>query len=238
MSTNFKNLLKDKIIKKLTAGHCYFSHEQLCALLSSQHLCVQPHTLNRYLWEFCKQGVLYSCGRGWYSSIRQPFELDLRPVKKTIELLKKKYPLLSFSLWSTEQLKSYAHHMLTKFVTFVYTDRDAMPGVSDFLKDSGYIVWLNPRGNDTDKFTIEAKTIVIRPAISREPTNGNFAGIEKVIVDIFVEADILNLMDEDECYRIFKNILEAGRVSMGTLLNYARRRKLKKDEFLNQLKSI
>lgn len=231
---DFKDLLKNEIEKKLKGNRRYFSREDLRDLIPKG----RSGTLNRYLVDFNKEGILYSAGRGWYSFVKQSFKLDRQPVKKIVSELEKKYPLLSFSVWSTEQLKSFAHHMLARFVTFVYVDRDAMSGVYDFLKGSGYDVWLNPRGNDARKFSIAEKTVVIRPAISREPSSGHFADIEKILGDLFVEVAALNLMDEDEYYRILGNVLTAGRVDIGALLNYARRRRVKTEEFIERIKSI
>jgi len=236
--TDFKDLLKNEITKRLKENRKYFSREELSNFIPECGSSIRPGTLNRYLVDFNKEGILYGAGRGWYSFIRQLFELEREPVKKTVTALEKKYPLLSFSVWSTEQLKSFAHHMLARFVTFVYVDRDSMSGIYDFLKDSGYDVWLNPRGNDARRFSVGEKTTVIRPTISRERSSGHFADIEKILVDLLVEAAALNLMDEDEYYRIFGNALAAGRVDIGTLLNYAGRRKLKAEKFIKQLKSI
>lgn len=235
---NFKGLLRNEIAKKLKENRRYFSREDLRNFVCDDCSSVHLGTLNRYLVDFNKEGILYGAGRGWYSFVKQLFELDRQPVKKIIATIEKKYPLLSFSVWSTEQLKSFAHHMLARFVIFVYADRDVMSGIYDFLKDTGYEVWLNPRGNDARKFSIRAKTIVIRPAISRARSSEHFADIEKILVDLFVEAAALNLMDEDEYYRIFGNILAAGRVDIGTLLNYARRRKLKTEQVIKRIKSI
>jgi len=235
---DFKDLLKKEIEEMLKKNQRYFSREALRNLISEGYSSIQSGTLNRYLVDFNKHGILYGAGRGWYSFIKQSFELEQRPVKKIVTTLEKKYPLLFFSVWSTEQLKSFAHHMLARFAVFVYADRDAMSGIYDFLKDSGYDVWLKPRGNDAQKFSIGEKTVVIRPVISRERSSGHFADIEKILVDLFVEADALNLIDEDECYRIFRSVLAAGRVDIGALLNYARRRKLKTEQFIKQLKSI
>ncbi len=231
---DFKDLLKNEIAKKLKENRRYFSREDLLNLVSEG----QSGTLNRYLVDFNKESILYGAGRGWYSFIKQSFELERQPVKKIVTAIGGKYPLLSFSVWSTEQLKSFAHHMLARFVTVVYVGRDAISGVYDFLKDTGYDVWLNPRGNDARKFSIGEKTIVIRPAISRERSSDHFADIEKILVDLFVEAAALNLMDEDEYYRILGNILTAGRFDVGALINYARRRKLKTERFIEWIKSI
>lgn len=231
---DFKDLLKKEIEKKLKRHRRYFSREDLRNLIPEG----RPGTLNRYLVDFNKEGILHGAGRGWYSFVKQPFELDRQPIKKIAAVIEKKYPLLSFAVWSTEQLKSFTHHMLARFVTFVYVDRDAMSGVYDFLKDSGYDVWLNPRGDDARKFSIGEKTVVIRPAITRERSSGHAADIEKILVDLFVEASILNLMDEDEYYRVMGNVLAAGRVDVGALLNYAQRRKLKAEELIERIESI
>jgi len=231
---DFKDLLKNEIAKKMKENRRYFNREDMRNLASQG----QSGTLNRYLVDFNKEGILYGAGRRWYSFIKQSFELDRQPVKKIVTALEKKYPLLSFSVWSTEQLKSFAHHMLARFVIFVYVDRDDMSGVYDFLKDIGYDVWLNPRGNEARKFSIGERTLVIRPAISRERSSDHFADIEKILVDLFVEATALNLMDEDEYYRILGSALMSGRFDVGALLNYARRRKLKTEGFIKRIKSI
>ena len=237
-NTDFKDLLKNEITKRLKENRKYFSRGELCNFIPKDGSFIRSGTLNRYLVDFNKEGILCGAGRGWYSFIKQLFELEREPVKKIVTVLKKKYPLLSFSVWSTEQLRSFAHHMLARFVTFVYVNRDSMSGIYDFLKDSGYDVWLNPRGDDTRRFSFGKKTVVIRPIISRERSSGHFAEIEKILVDLLVEAVALNLMDEDEYFRIFGNVLAAGRVDIGTLLNYAGRRKLKVEQFIKQLKSI
>jgi len=233
-NTDFKDLLKNEIEKKLKGHQQYFSREDLRNLVPDVHL----GTFNKYLVDFGKEGILFGAGRGWYSFIKQSFELDQRPVKKIIVAMEKKYPLLSFSVWSTEQLRSFAHHMLARFVTFVYVDRDAMGGVYDFLKDTGYDVWLNPRGNDARKFSIGEKTVVVRPTITRERSSGYAADIEKILVDLLVEASDLKLMDEDEHSRILGNVLAAGRVDVGALLNYAQRRKLKAEGLIERIKFI
>ena len=231
---NFKDLLRNAIEKKLKGNRRYFSREDLRNLIPEG----RSNTLNRYLVDFNKEGVLHGAGRGWYSFVKQSFELDRQSVKEIAATIEKKYTLLSFSVWSTEQLKPFVHHLLARFATFVYIDRDAIGGIYDFLKDSGYDVWLNPHGNDVRKFSIGKKTVVIRPAISRERSREHFADIEKILVDLLIEAAALNLIDEDEYYLVFENVLATGRIDIGTLLNYARRRKLKTDQFIKRIKSI
>lgn len=102
-----------------------------------------------------------------------------------------------------------------------------MGSAYDFLKDAGYDVWLNPRGKDAERFAVGKKTVVIRPNISREPADGHAARVEKILVDLLIEARDLRLMDIEEYYRLRSDVLGSGRVDIATLLSYAKRRKLR-----------
>lgn len=66
---------------------------------------------------------------------------------------------------ATAQINSYMHHLLGKSVAFVNTDGDAMEAVSDFLRDAGYDVHLNPRGETSKKFALREKTVVVRKRV-------------------------------------------------------------------------
>ena len=225
--TDFKDFLLSGRFLNLMGGRKYFSLEDVRSVLSPRYSSLKRATLNRYLVELMKQGNVHSAGRGWYSVIARPFEVDRSAVQGIISFIEKKYPLLLFSSWSTEQLKTHTHHMLSKFVTFIFTDRDSMGSVYDFLKDAGYDVWLNPRGKDAERFAVGKKTVVIRPNISREPVDGHAARVEKILADLLIEARDLMLMDMEEYYRLRSDVLGSGRVDIATLLSYAKRRKLR-----------
>ena len=217
----------------LLAKRKYFSLEDLQAVLSARYPDLKRPTLSRYMVDLMKARVVYGAGRGWYSVIDQPFEVDREHVKKIVDLLVKKYPLLAFSCWSTEQVKTYVHHMLSRFVTFIYVDWDAMSAVGPFLESQGYVVWVNPRGKDIERFHVaREKTVVIRPTISIKSTDDHYAPIEKILVDLLVEVRKLPLMDESEYEIVRKNILESGRVDIGTLIFHSRRRNVQMDRMV------
>lgn len=59
-------------------------------------------TLRQYMSEAMAKGVVHDAGRGWYSSIPEPFNLEMPPIKTTIRRIQKAFPLLEFSCWSTQ----------------------------------------------------------------------------------------------------------------------------------------
>ncbi|GAG14001.1 unnamed protein product, partial [marine sediment metagenome] len=165
----------------------------------------------------------------WYSSVKNKFKLDTKPIEKITVLIKRKFPLLEFSCWSTEQLKGFYHHLPTQFITFIYADKDFLQSVKDFLLENEYNVYLNPYKIEAEKFVeLKPQTIILRPSVSfRVSKEKNLTKIEKILVDLFMEMKKINLIDQEEYIKIISNIVLNYRINMAEMLDYADRREAK-----------
>jgi len=123
-----------------------------------------------------------------------------------------------------------------QYVTFLYTDRDSMPSVYEFLVEKGYDVHLNPSKVEGKNFIIRSNTIVIRPSISTQPAVGHFVKIEGLLVELFLESIDLNLIDYEEYLKTFDNVIQQFRISMALFLDYAQERK--SDAIIQLIESI
>jgi hypothetical protein len=223
-----KTYLRLRAIPKLSqarANFPYFSLAEARPDLEGNQKGVEPESLNRYLHELTKEGVIFNAGRGWYSTLQEPFNLDRTPVQGLVELLERRFPFLEFSCWSTAQIAGYSHHHLARFTHFVHLDRDAMESVADALRESGRTAHIDPEKSEIGKnLQLTDGVVVVRPAVSRAPVAGKYATIEKILVDVLVEAADLNLIDEAEHRRIVENALSRRRISIAAMLSYAQRR--------------
>ena len=219
-----KQVLRDECLPTLGSQSKYYNTEAVRTWLSRRRLGLPRATLNRYLHDFRRAGRIYDAGRGWYSSLATPFTLYREPVSSLVQKLNKTFPLLEFSVWSTEQIASYGHHLLAKFITFVHTDRDSMQSLFESLRDAGYDAYLNPRGATAEQFAVRDRTVVVRPRVTTQPAEDHFVTIEGLLVDLCVESDALGLMDSGEYFQIFGNATRAGRILIGRLAQYARKR--------------
>ncbi|MDO9578863.1 MAG: hypothetical protein Q7J16_13350 [Candidatus Cloacimonadales bacterium] len=141
--------------------------------------------------------------------------------------MKREFPLLEFNVWSTEQLASYFHHIPTRFFTFIYADKDYLQAIYEKLIIKGKNVILNPKSKEAEKiFNVEKETIILRPSITKEPTEGNHSKIEKILVDLYIEKDNIQIMDEWEYERIFENIAGRKSINIDVIHYYISRRKL------------
>ena len=222
---NLKQVLRAECLPVLNSRTAYFSMADVRDWLRHRTVACPPALLREYLSEFMRAGVIHDAGRGWYSRIAQPCVLDTRPVARLAKEVGKAFPLLDFTCWSTEQIRSYGHHLLARFASFVHTERDAMSSVTEWFRDAGYDVYLNPRGEAAKQFVIRERTVVIRPKPTTQPHEDHLVAMEGLLVELFMESRALALMDESEYFHIFANLAGYSRISMARLLDYARERR-------------
>ncbi len=130
-------VLREDVLPGLLAQHPYISLAAVKAELKRQRRAAGPNTLKQYLAKLKREGVVHDAGKGWYTSVKEPFEVNPAPVAPLVSLLEAKYPLLDFACWSTEQVKSYVHLTLTRFASFVYVERHNRSAVFETLREAG-----------------------------------------------------------------------------------------------------
>lgn len=215
------------ILKNFSDTHNYFTLNQIREYFTSLEFCYSDITLKKYLELLKSQKQFFSAGRGCYSTIANELILNDEELFKLGKLLKEKFPFLECSLWSTKSINFAFHHLQNKFFTFIYSDKDALIYLRDFLIEQNYSVLLNPSKSDLDKnLVLKDGSIILRSSITRSKNANYISSIEKVLVDLYVEKDRLSLMDESEYGRVFGNIITSYRINLSGLLDYAERRKI------------
>ncbi len=236
-----KNLLRDEAIPALTATRPYFSMMELRTWLTRRRIPWSATTLNSYLHAFTNNGTVHDAGRGWYSRLAQPLALDRTHVAPVVELIEKDFPLLSFAVWSTQQINPWMHHLLGKFVIFVYVEKAGVGAVWELLKEKGYDAHLNPSKKQAAKtFAVRENTVVVRASsLAQAPVDGHFSRPEKILVDLAAELAVLPLMDASEFTALFSGAATSGRLEINVMLRYGFRRELKVKflRLMNQLTS-
>jgi len=223
-----KSLLRDHILADLARRNPYIPLAAIRAELKARKLALEPDTLQRYLHEFVEAGNLYDAGRGWYSTLAQPLVLDRSHVAPVVDLIEKAFPLLTFAVWSTQQINPWTHHMLGKFVTFVYVEKDAVGAVWELLKEKGYDAHRDPTKKEAAKtFSVRENTVVVRSgSLSQAPIDGHYATPEKLLVDLVMENESLGLLDPSEFAAVFSGVKQAGRLDMPKITRYSLRKEI------------
>lgn len=235
MVVNWKSK-KGKIIEYLqTSKEDFISKKTIKQFMEVNGINVTSETLNSYIKEFKEQKIIFSAGRGWYTTIEKTGSLRTEPVQKVVSLLEKKYPFLEFNCWSTEQIQPYFHHLLGKHLTYVYTSRDAISNITDTLRDSGYSILENPSKKELkeslSKLNID---VIVRASIEREPTsNSHYSPIEKVIIDLMYENNMGEIYSKSELLESLIKAVRACYIDVSSLEYYAYQKDVKIEKILN-----
>lgn len=221
--TSKKSTLFTRLLPTLKEQSAYFSLAAVKRSLTAAGIELADDTLREYMSEAMNSGIVANAGRGWYSRHTVPVSLDPKPVAKVISTVKKAFPLLDFCCWSTVQFNSFALHLIAQPTIFLYAESDALETIAETLKEAGWDAWMNPKQKDIERFVRPGeKTVVLRPAISKQPAAINHAApIEKALVDLMVEASKLKLMDSSETQRILDTVLNAGIIQLPVIIGYS-----------------
>lgn len=213
-----------RILPGLTAATPYVSHTAVARRLADAKIEIADQSLRVYLSQAMKKGIVHDAGRGWYSCLEARCELDPKPVAKVVRQLEKEFPLLDFAVWSTQQVNPWMHHLLAKFIAFVLVDADGLSPVVEFLRAQGYEVHADPKGQRAAEVRPNGKTVVVRPRHSHAPRYGHFSPPEAVLVDLFLENRVLQIMDAGEFRDMAQRLATSGRLLWATLSHYAEKR--------------
>lgn len=81
-----KNSIKNRIYNYAKDKY-YFNIQDLRYYLEQKSIKYTDENLKKSLYRMNKDKVIYDPGRGWYSIIKEEFDLDKRPVKKIVNLI-------------------------------------------------------------------------------------------------------------------------------------------------------
>ncbi len=218
-----KSALLSRTLPILKQQRAYFSLDTIKRALIASNIKLSDNTLREYMSEAMATGLVGDAGRGWYSRHSKPVALDPKPVARLIRAVAKAFPLLDFCCWSTIQLNPFTQHLLARTTAFLYAESDTLESIADHLRGDGWDVWPNPGKKEALQFIRPGeKTVILRPSIVKQPTGTEHqAPIEKVLVDLKIEAARLQLMDGTEVQRIIDNVLGSGLLQLPVLLGYA-----------------
>jgi hypothetical protein len=223
-----KQTLFFELLAGLKAGRSHFSLAEVQAAVNEAELSLTDETLRVYLSEATKKGLIHDAGRGWYSRLSKPLELDARPVQKLVRATRKALPLLEFCAWSTVQVNPWLTHLLAQPVAFLYVPRETLESVGETLRAEGWDVWVNPGKNAAHEIRPGERAVVLRPAHSKQPpARDHVAAAEQVWVELVIEAEALALMDEAEARAAWRLATESGLLQMSDMKRFAESRYLR-----------
>lgn len=215
-------------IRDFSKGRKYFSFYEVKNLIDEKYSSVSDNTIKTSLKRLKQSNEIFDAGRSYYSTIEKTVELSDEPVSELKKIISSKFPFLKFYLWSIEQIKFSFHHLFTKNIYFVHSEKDALQSIGESLKENKYSVFVDPtQKTEIEKYvSFDKDTVILRPSYTKVKTKDHIPLIENILVDLYLESDRLNIIDRSEYDRILDYFLSQYRLNISHLLRYAENRKV------------
>ena len=196
-----------------------------------------------YLFDLVRANVIYKYDAKRYKYLGNLKQFSYQFTKSDLDIKKsieERFDDIQLCIWNTSFLSKYVNLLPFDYYTFLEIDKSYLNLIFDFLKNDYHILYL-PDQNDLDIYRTKSNQIILKKLLARAPldkTYDNYIGvnkknksrkkvvfaprIEKILVDIFVEADMYSVFSEID--EIFENILKEYAVNFQKLLYYAKNR--------------
>lgn len=191
-----------------------------------------------------QKGLLTRIGRGKFTlSSGKFFTPELSEKLKTINsILKNEYPYLKTCIWNTSAFNEFMVHQPGRFHILVEVEKDAVESVFYFLKESKYLVFIEPDSDILEKYLPdENESLIIKSLVTEAPLQKiegvNTVSLEKMLVDVFCDDVIFAAQQGSEMKNIFHEAKRKYVINENRLFRYANRRN-KKDSFKEYYNSI
>ncbi|WP_203257073.1 DUF6577 family protein [Hyunsoonleella ulvae] len=200
---------------------------------------VKKNTVNWRIYKLLEKGIIQRIGRGKYRLGRHKRFAPLinKAIKDLYAILKKEYPYLDISIWSTEWVSQWMLHVPGINKIIIEVEKGAEESVFYFLSDIRKNIFINPTRDILDKYTDENKDqIIIKNLITDAPlqkiNNLRIPTIEKILVDLILDEKTFPEYQGRDLESIIDNIYQFHSVQEDKLLRYANRRG--KRDFIKQ----
>jgi len=195
---------------------------------------VSRTTAKNYLSRLARMELVKRIGRGLYQLGKGPTAtVGLSPELSVLsEVLRERFPMAEFSVWSLGMLADYAHYTVGKDLIFVETDKMFSASIRDALIERGYHAVLRPESKDFREYAYyDWKPVFVlerRERYGLVRLGDDFVLTpERIWLDLYYFITRKELsFPPSELGVMFVNMLRRDGINFNRLLRYAQRRKL------------
>ena len=189
-------------------------------------------TVKWRIYTLIEENILQRIGKGKYKLGKQrEFHPTITSTDKNIFLkLKKEFPFLDISLWSTKWVAQWMLHVPGSFETIIEVEKGSEENVFYFLSEKRDNVFINPNKDIIEKYAKSNKpVIIIKNLITGSPIQKikdvQIPTIEKIVVDLITDIELYSAFQGRDLEAILESVFEYITINEDKLFRYAERRK-------------
>lgn len=223
--------LKEKEISEKYKKHRFTSHELYNFYNEIEEGELKKTTFRWRVYLLKKQGIIRTVSRGVYE-IGQEKKFLPQLSKNAMRIyrkLKKEFPYVDFVIWETEWLNNFMIHQTSTMNIIVEVEPELVDDVFNYLYLNEKNVVLSTKNEiginnivKNEHSTIVSSLVLNKPVMRLDKFT--VPKIEAIIVDLFIEENILGAYQGKEKAIILENLFQEYTIMRSTIENYANKR--------------
>lgn len=186
-----------------------------------------------HLKKLIKEKRVSRISRGLYgnSSVQEFTPSIPDDVKKLYLDMKKAFPLIDVVIYCGNDISALQHHISANNTIYVEVPKEATEAVFHYLTDRKIKAYHKPSADFMNDYVdLGEKSVIVKPLTTEAPVNMIdgvcMPALEKILVDINIDADFYYLQDNETFY-IMENARSLYSINVPKMLRYASRRGIK-----------
>lgn len=220
-----------KLLSQLTDMK-YFSSEEIYQRYIAEFGEIKKNSISWILYKLVKEDEITRIGRNKYgkpsTSGQRRFEYELSTkAKKVLDKVLFDFGEIQFQVWELRMLNEFLNHQLTTNVIFVEVEKGYEEFIFESIKEENEVNVLLKPDVKTFNQVLSNDIVVVLNLISETISNkndGNKIVIEKIIVDLFANKYIKEIINKSEYQQIVDSMIERYTIDYATLNRYSLRR--------------
>lgn len=232
------------LFKKEVGTHIPFSTRELTNFLQNKLPELHESTIGWRINQLKNEGFIFQVGRGVYSFEEKPEyqpNLSLKS-KRLYNRIIRLIPDKRISIWELEMLNEFCENKNHPNYVFISTSKDELESLFNEMMGFSKKVFLNPDSTILNRYVLPLEdAIILLPLVSEAPLlelkNTWIPSLEGLLVDAFVNNELILKPAGYSLEEIFKKALEKYHVNQSKLFRYAARRD-KRNEIENYIHNL
>ena len=184
-----------------------YTQSEIIRIIKKPNPNISDVKLKWELFELEKSNLISKIGTKTYITNGNIYYCNLSNQSKNIEnFICKNYPNIKYVIWELSQLNEWINFMFAKNIIFLEVEADYVDYIFSALYEKygqNHMILLNPNMELLSRY-IDNCPIVVKTLFSRSPQNikNHNIAIEKLIVDIFFDKLLKNLIGTNDRFEI------------------------------------
>jgi len=207
-----------------------FTRSEFTDYIRTCNPTLKENSFGWLLYDLCRKRIIEHIAYNVYrvntgeSSLREYESVLSDEASGILELVRKKFPLVTYVVWETRAYNEFANHQLARNLIFIETEKLLCESVFNAVHEQGdYVALCKPSEKEIALYSGDV-TVCVLPLTTEAPIISHKVTLEKLLVDLFANKLLAQIISRGDFAGIYEEAFSRYKINYNVIQRYAKRR--------------